>query len=95
MAEIDTGTCSPEPTAGQLSETIGGLFAQITQQLLYQGHYAASAFDLCAGNDIECEAMVSALIENHDATFDKIVVNLQDCVNLLIERVKELEVNHG
>jgi hypothetical protein len=95
MADIDTGTCAVPPTAGQLSETIGALFAMITTQLLYQGRYAALAFDSCAGNDVECEAMVSALIGNHDATFEKIVVNLQDCVNLLIGRINELEVSHA
>jgi hypothetical protein len=94
MSKGATHELSTSATAVQLSGDFDTMFGKITTQMLHQQHYAGSALKCCAGNDVECEAMVSALIASHDAMFDDIVGNLKDTIDLLLVRVKELEAVH-
>jgi hypothetical protein len=91
----DASTFKNTPKAAEYAKCIVDLFAKIQTQLLYQGHYAGKAFDSCSGIDVECEAMVSALIDSQSVSFDLTLINLQNTVNLLLERVKELENSHA
>jgi hypothetical protein len=84
------------PKAAEYAERIGDLFGQISIETLHQSALVGLAFDCCKakGNTPDkVGALVDALNSRRGDVYE-LVFNLQDTVNLLLERVKELEASH-
>lgn len=86
----------PAPRADEFSERIEDLFSKISYGLLHRETLICMAGDLCLQGDApdELGAIVYALNGLHDQVPTMVLTNLRDTVNLLIERVRELEVSH-
>ena len=85
---------SPAPTADKFSERIDDIFAKISDGLLHRESLLGMAGELCAQSCVPSglAAIVYALNGLHDDVPTLTLTSLRDTVNLLIERLRELEV---
>lgn len=90
-----SSTFQNTPKAAEYAERIDKLFGEISFNQLYQSTFVDMAFDECFNQNVKLEALLSAAKDKLAASHELILVNLQDSVNLLLERVKELEAIHA
>jgi len=92
-----SSTTQITPNAAEYAKRIGDLFAKISWDAMNQAQLINMATERCKS---DCNtpdgvgALVYALDSSKDAAYELVCCNLRDTVNLLLERVKELEATN-